>query len=323
MNTEKRYSIQDILSYIPEPYRIVGKTEGRFFMKIKSILEADEEALVFASVDRKDKQELVMQTKALIIICDPSISIDADIIQEKCLIMVDDPKITFARIVWALFKKTVECKVHPTAFVHPDAQVNPNTYIGPFSYIGRCVIGAGTIIHGHAHLYDNVKIGENVVIHAGSVIGADGFGYLKTESGEYENFPHIGGVVIEDNVEIGANTCVDRGALGDTIIKRGAKIDNLVHIAHNVEIGQNALVIAQSMIGGSTKIGKGVWIAPCACLRDGISVGEDAIIGMGAVVTKNIPAGETWAGVPAKPHGKVRYRADISELGTRNFHELT
>ena len=311
MNIEKRYSIQDVLSYIAEPYRIIGNAEGRFVTNIKPILEADEESLAFVSADRKDKQNLVMHTKALLIICDPSVSIYSEMIQEKCLIMVDNPKITFARIGNALFKKTVEYGVHPTAFVHPDALVHPRTYIGPFSYIGRCVIGEGTIIYGHAHLYDNVKIGENVVIHAGTVIGADGFGYLKTESEEYENFPHIGGVVIEDNIEIGANTCVDRGSLGNTIIRRGAKIDNLVHVAHNVEVGENAIIIAHAMIGGSTHIGKNAWIAPTACLRDVISIGENAVIGMGAVVTKNVPNGETWAGVPAKAIDKNRNRKTV------------
>jgi len=133
------------------------------------------------------------------------------------------------------------------------------------------------------------------------VIGADGFGYQRNDKGEFEKFPHIGGVVIKDNVEIGSNTSIDRGALGNTIIEEGAKIDNLVHIAHNVKVGKHSAVIANSMIGGSTIIGDYSWVAPSVCMRDQISTGNNVTIGLGAVVLKSIPEGETWTGSPAKP----------------------
>jgi len=110
----------------------------------------------------------------------------------------------------------------------------------------------------------------------------------------------VGGVIIEDNVDIGANTCIDRGTLGHTYIKEGAKIDNLVHIAHNVIIGRNTTVIANAMIGGSTIIGDNVWIAPSSTLRDGITIGNSSTVGLAALVTKTIPENEVWAGFPAK-----------------------
>ncbi|MFA6455573.1 MAG: UDP-3-O-(3-hydroxymyristoyl)glucosamine N-acyltransferase, partial [Bacteroidota bacterium] len=154
---------------------------------------------------------------------------------------------------------------------------------------------------GQCYIYDNVRIGKNVIIQAGAVIGGDGYGYSRNDKGEFEKFPHVGAVLIEDDVEIGANTCVDRGTLGNTIIREGAKIDNLVHIAHNVTVGKHAAVIAQSMIGGSTVIGDYGWIAPSASLMNGIKIGSKVTVGLGAVVTKNIPDGETWAGVPAQP----------------------
>jgi UDP-3-O-[3-hydroxymyristoyl] glucosamine N-acyltransferase len=139
------------------------------------------------------------------------------------------------------------------------------------------------------------------MIHAGSVIGADGFGYSRNDDGELEKFPHIGSVVIEDRVEIGSNTSVDRGTLSNTVIREGAKIDNFVHVAHNVVIGKHAAVIAHAMIGGSTEIGDYGWIAPSAALMNGLHIGKGATVGLGAVVTKNIPDNETWAGVPAMP----------------------
>lgn len=145
-----------------------------------------------------------------------------------------------------------------------------------------------------------IKMGIGIKIGKGTIIGADGFGYERNEKNELEFFPHIGGVIIEDDVEIGCNVCIDRGVLGDTIIHKGVKIDNLVHIAHNVEIGKHTAIIANAMIGGSVKIGSYSWIAPSASILNGVTIGNNVIIGMGAVVLKDISDGETWAGVPAK-----------------------
>src|SRR5690606_230154 len=124
---------------------------------------------------------------------------------------------------------------------------------------------------------------RNVTINAGTVIGAEGFGYQRNENGEFEKFPHIGGVIINDNVDVGSNTSIDRGALGNTIIGEGAKIDNLVHIAHNVKVGKHAAVIAHAMIGGSSVIGDYSWVAPNSAIRDQISIGNRVTVGLGAV----------------------------------------
>lgn len=149
-------------------------------------------------------------------------------------------------------------------------------------------------------LTPKIKTGKDCIIHESVIIGSPGCGFIKNEKGEWENFPHIGGVIIGDNVEIQANSCVDRGSLGDTIIGNGVKIDNLVHIAHNVEIGENTIITACAMIAGSVKIGKNCWIAPNASIMNGIIIGDNVTVGLGAVVLKDIPSGETWAGVPAK-----------------------
>ncbi len=136
------------------------------------------------------------------------------------------------------------------------------------------------------------------------MIGADGFGYERNEVGELEKFPHVGGVLIEDNVEIGANSCIDRGSLGDTRICQGARIDNLVHIAHNVYVGRHAVVIANAMVGGGTHIGDFAWVAPSACLRDRIKIGDKSLVGLASLVTKDVPNGETVLGCPARSLAK-------------------
>ncbi len=291
--------IQKLLSNVS--YQVVGNYENRFFTNAKPILEAESDTIVWINPTRKDKQELLEKTRADIIICDNSIHLSEVLRQNKLFIIVENPKLCFIRIVDALFSQKPLYGIHPTAYIHPEAHVHPETYIGPFTFIGKSEIDQDSVIYGHCYIYDNVTIRKHVIIHAGTVIGADGFGYTRNEKGEFEKFPHIGGVLIEEDVEIGANTCIDRGTLGNTIIRKGAKIDNLVHIAHNVTIGQHATVIAHAMIGGSTIIEDFSWIAPSAALRDGLIIGAKSTVGLGAVVTKNVPAGETWTGSPAKP----------------------
>ncbi|MBK8845472.1 MAG: UDP-3-O-(3-hydroxymyristoyl)glucosamine N-acyltransferase [Bacteroidetes bacterium] len=261
---------------------------------------ANAHSLVWISPTKPDKLEIIATTLASVIICDESLDFEKIKTTNKCFIVVENPKLVFLRIVSAYFIDKIERSIHPTSTLHSEAITGSNIHIGPNCYIGKCTLGDNVTIMGNNFLYDNVIIGNNVTINAGSVIGADGFGYAKNDEGQFEKFPHIGGVVIEDNVEIGANTCIDKGTLGNTIIKRGAKIDNLVHIAHNVTVGENSMIIALAMIGGSTIIGDNVWVAPSSSLRDRIEIGKNAVIGMGAVITKSVPEKEVWLGNPGK-----------------------
>lgn len=299
--TSVKYTIDDISPLIVGKYIVDGDKAGRYFTNVKPVGEANAESMVFVDHTRKDKQQLIDSTKAGIIICDSTIERSSDMLKSRCFILVDNPKFVFARIVNRLFTTRLPYGIHPTAYIHPGARVHANTYIGPFTYIGKSMVGEDTVIYGQCFIYDGVTIGRNVTINAGCSIGADGYGYLRDENEEWENFPHIGGIIIEDNVDIGANTCIDRGALGNTIIKEGAKVDNLVHVAHNVIIGRHAAVIANTMIGGSTKIGDYAWVAPSATLRDVIDIGKRSTVGLAAVVTKSIPDNEIWAGSPARP----------------------
>jgi acetyltransferase-like isoleucine patch superfamily enzyme len=147
---------------------------------------------------------------------------------------------------------------------------------------------------------------ENVRIGSNCTIGAVGFGYEMSEDGLYEVIPHIGNVVLERNVEIGNNVCIDRAVLGSTFLDANVKIDNLVHISHGVSIGKNSLVIAHAMIAGNVQVGEGVWIAPCSAIRQKQKIGDNALVGLGGVVVKDVEAGDTVAGVPARSLSKTK-----------------
>ena len=295
----KSYSVNEIVSQFEKYIPAIKNRQDLFFDNVKPLDDANENSVVWINPDNVKKQDLAVSTKSRIIICDDSL--DENTLKDKCIIVTKNPRLLFLRIVKHFFEKKTDFVIHPTAVIHPLAKIHKNVAIGPLTYIDECEIGEGTVIHGHCYVYDNVRIGKNVIIQSGTVIGSDGFGYQKNEDGVMEKFPHVGGVVIGDNVEIGANTCIDRGTLGNTEIKNNAKIDNLVHVAHNVVIGENAVVIALAMIGGSTKVGDNAWISPSVSIRDGLKIGNDSTVGMGAVVTKNINSNEVWAGNPAMP----------------------
>jgi len=265
--------------------------------------EVSELAITFCNKIGADARELIRSTKAGVVLCCNDRSLAELAVRGKTLIQVRNPRLSFLRLIGAVFAEPRPRGIHPTAVIDPDAKIHPDVYIGPFTYVGKCEIGEGTVIYGHIHIYGgNVKIGKNVVIHAGTVIGVDGFGYARNEGGELEHFPHLGGVIIEDDVEIHSNVNIDRATLGNTIIGQGTKIDKFCHIGHNVVIGKHCVIIAHSMLGGSARIGDYVWIAPCACIRDGgIRIGAHALIGMGTVVTRDVPDGAAVMGVPARP----------------------
>lgn len=213
-------------------------------------------------------------------------------------------------------KAMMDCARHfflpePASLIHPAAHISHSAIIGHHANIAAGVvisdnvlIGDNCVIEPNVYIHAHTQIGNRVHIKANTVIGGDGFGYVKNETGAYDHVPHFGKVCIEDDVHIGSNTCIDRGSLSDTIIKKGVKIDNLVHIAHNVEIGENTLVIACSMIAGSVRIGENAWIAPAASIKNGITIGDNVIVGMSSLVLKSVADGLTVAGIPAKELGK-------------------
>ncbi|MDZ7708128.1 MAG: UDP-3-O-(3-hydroxymyristoyl)glucosamine N-acyltransferase [Trueperaceae bacterium] len=194
-----------------------------------------------------------------------------------------------------------DVSVGPGAVVESGAELADGCVIGAGAVVGRnCRLGPGTRLFARVVLYPGVRIGARVRIHAGAVVGADGFGYAPGPHGA-EKVHHLGGVTIGDDVEIGANACIDRGTLGDTAIGNGTKLDNLCQVGHNVTIGRHCLIAGQTAIGGSTVIEDGVLIGGSAALSDHVRVGAGARIAGRAGVSKNVPAGQAWGGAPAAP----------------------
>ena len=190
--------------------------------------------------------------------------------------------------------------IDPLAFVSSTATIGKDCYIAPFAYIGDgVVIGDNCRIYPHVTIYEGCKLGNRVTIHAGSVIGADGFGFAPTTDG-YDKIPQIGNVVIEDDVEIGANTCVDRSTMGSTIIRKGVKLDNLIQVAHNVEIGQNTVIAAQTGIAGSTKVGQWCMFGGQVGMAGHIHIADQTHVGAQAGITNSVKQpGQTIIGSPA------------------------
>ena len=291
-------TVRELVSVLgTDVIEIIGR-DDRIVARPMPIGTADADAISFCSYEDKRAAALIRTTSAGTLLVSSCVELPTS--SERTYVIVQNPRRDFLRLVARGFAPPARHGIHPSVVVDENAHIHPTAFVGARAVIGNCVIGANSVIHPGVVLYDHVRIGSGVIIHSGAIIGADGFGYARNESGQMEKFLHLGGVVIGDDVEIGANTCIDRGTLGDTIVQRGAKIDNLVHIAHNVDVGEDAVVIAQSLVGGSSVIGARAWIAPCACIRDGVTIGSNATVGLGAVVTKNVENDAVVMGAPAR-----------------------
>lgn len=199
-----------------------------------------------------------------------------------------------------------KAEISPLAYIASTAKIGRDVSIAPFACIGENVeIGDGTIIKPHVTIYHDCKIGAHCILHAGCVIGADGFGFAPQPQG-YEKIPQIGNVVIEDNVEVGANTCIDRATMGSTILREGTKIDNLVQIAHNVVVGKHTVMAAQGGVAGSSKIGDWCMIGGQTGITGHINIGNHVQIGAHAGITGNVKDGMTMNGYPAMENMKFR-----------------
>jgi len=214
--------------------------------------------------------------------------------------------------------------VHPSALVAPDSRVHPEAFVGafaviqpravvgararifPLAYVGEGVeIGEESTVYPNVVIREGVRIGRRVIIHAGAVLGADGFGYAF-DGRAHQKIPQVGGVIIEDDVEIGANTTIDRAMLGDTVVRRGTKIDNLVQIGHNVEIGEHSIIAGQAGISGSCRLGRGVMLGGQAGVADHVTIGDGAMLGAQSGVAQDVAAGERLFGTWGRPVTQAR-----------------
>ena len=299
---KKIISIQSIINLLEGTIiEVVGPVDGIYIDNIADVENTVETTLDWVNPVKKNKQQIAETSLAKVILVDNNV-VYSDIMKrsEKTLIVVDNPKIAFSLVGNAFFVQKEKPGIHPTAIIDPEAQLGKDVYVGPYVHIGNAKIGDGCRISSFVRIYDNVLIGKNCYFKEGAVIGGPGFGFERDESGNRFRFPQIGKVVIGDHVEVGANSCIDRGALSDTILEDYVKIDNLCQIAHNVHLGKNVVITGCSAVSGSCVLGDDVWVGPNSIIRDQRKIGKNAFIGMGSVVMRNVPEGEVWSGNPAK-----------------------
>ena len=237
------------------------------------------------------------------------------------ILVVDNPQFSFAKALEALYlkprvptgiseqsvtgnnlRKGSDVSVYPFVYIGDDVSLGDRVTLFSGVYVGNGVsIGNDAVIHPNVTIREHVVIGNEVIIHSGSVIGSDGFGYTL-EKGAHYKIPQVGGVIIEDNVEIGSNVSIDRATTGNTVIGQGTKIDNLVQIAHNVSIGKKCIIVSQVGISGSVEIGDGVVLAGQVGVKDHVKIGTGAVAAGQAGITRDIPEGQVYSGMPAIPH---------------------
>ncbi|HQW05194.1 MAG: UDP-3-O-(3-hydroxymyristoyl)glucosamine N-acyltransferase [Flavobacteriales bacterium] len=265
----------------------------------------------------------IYTTKATIAIVNRDFAPGRALPKTLTLIRVADARMAFTILLERNNELQYEKKGYEQpSFVSPKARIGKNVYIGAFSYVGddveigdsvkifpncyigdRCRIAQGTRIHAGVKVYHNTVIGANCVLHSGAVIGADGFGFVPKADGTYEKMPQVGHVILEDQVEIGANTTVDRATIGQTIIRTGTKLDNLVQVGHNADIGAHTVVVSQAGIAGSTKIGNYNQIGGQVGISGHLVIGDRVRIAAQSGIGGNIGDGETVQGSPALPKG--------------------
>ncbi len=302
------FRLEEIARHIACP--LIGDA-SRVIRGVGTVLQAGPDEITFAAGEAWERRLGDCEAGAVILANEPDVP-------GLNYIISPNPQYDFARVVRMFFPERRRLDgISPSASIAETAEISEPTSIAPFVGIGPgTVVGARTVIrtgcvvgsdvtigadctlHSNVVIEDRVTIGDRTIIHAGTVIGADGYGYVRHQ-GRHHKIPQIGSVRIGDDVEIGANVCVDRGTLGDTVIGNGVKIDNLVQVAHNVTVGDNSILIAQVGISGSCDIGSEVVLAGRAGLKDHVAIGDGAVVAAAAVVTHDIKPGEVVAGYPA------------------------
>lgn len=307
---KKGASLNQIIGSMECECKLAGDidTVGKILLTPAFINDADDNSITYCPSNLQNQLELIEKCKARVIFCSNILVIPEIALTNKVLILVSNPKLSFVKMVHKHYQSDAKYGIDPTAIVDKEAEIDSKVYVGPYCTIGKCKIGKGTIINENVHIHTGTTVGNNCVINTGTVVGVDGMDFTKDENGLHLNFPHIAGVVIEDNVWVGANTTIIRGILRDTVIGYGTVIGHLCCIGHQVMIGNHCLILTHSMIGGSSHIGNNTRISIGSCINSGISIGSNVLIGMGSVVTKNIGDSLVAYGVPAKEIREVRQK---------------
>jgi UDP-3-O-[3-hydroxymyristoyl] glucosamine N-acyltransferase len=262
------------------------------------------EAIVFIKRSGSSEASTAAQTCAAILVVSTDLEVEGHPARVALLVRADNPRLTFARLAANLLEAKPAPGIDSTAHISRQAQIDPTACVEQGVTVGTSVIGPGCHLMAGATVLDSVMLTEDVTVYPGAVIGTHGFGYERDDSGTPQRLPHMGGVWVGQGVDIGANAVIDRGTIDDTRIGAFTKIDNLVHVAHNVKIGRGCLIAANAVIAGSAALGDHVWVGPSACVSNGITIGDEAEISLGAVVTQDVTEGVRVSGNFAIAHAR-------------------
>ena len=293
----RKVLISDIIDFLGDKVIGVDGCVGDSFIdNLAEVERVNDTTLDWINPSKQNKQDIAENSPARVLLVDESIRS----IKGKTLIRVKNPKVALAEVGNRFFVESPVPGIHTTAIIDPEAKIGQNVTIGAYCVIGKAVIGDGCVLDSNVRVYDDVVMGKGCEVKAGAILGGAGFGYEIDENGNKFRFPQIGQLIMGDYVEVGANPCIDRGALADTVIGDYTKINNLCHIAHNNKIGKNVTITGCVNVSGSNVIDDNVWIAPNSSIRGWVHIGEGVTVGMGAVVVKDIPAHEICVGNPAR-----------------------
>lgn len=299
----KKILVQNLVDFLrDEIVSIYGTIRtDMYFDNIPDVDHVNSTSLDWINPSKNNQEIIAEKSKAKLLLVGETFKINKlGELPNKVIIKVKSPRMTLMHVIENFFIEKKKAFIDKTASIHPNAKIGENVYIGPNCSIGECEIGDNNIIHSNVSIYDRVIIGDDNEIHSGCVIGVPGLGCMRDCNGILHEFPHIGGVHIMNRTSIGANCHIACGALSDTIIENGCKINGMCFIGHNNHLHENVLITGSSMFAGSVVIEKNATIYSNVVIRDQRKVGESAVIGMGSIVTKDIPANEIWVGNPAK-----------------------